>query len=178
MLVLSSALLRLESEKSLMEKKPHLRPQGTMWKPGVISGGAQWGGLAGEVLREGLLIVTLIFTPLCDYSDVMVSALPLRALHFPPAAGGREDPAAGTEAPGTVLTHSCQGTGKVLLAWAGSILNPPAPGWLQLPWYFLKHHAENNAFRVIFRVPSKPKHHLPSFIQRFRKMETEIPTFK
>lgn len=86
-----------------------------MWKPGVL-----W---------EGLLIVTLIFSPLCGYWG---------------AAGGREDPAAGIEAPGTLLT---QGTGKAL-PWAGSILNPQALGWLAhlvFPASITVMPAENNA---------------------------------
>lgn len=125
------SVLRLESEKSLMGKT-----SGTMWKPGVL-----W---------EGLLIVALIFSALCGYSE---------------AAGGREDPAAGTEAPGTLLTQSA--------ALGGSILNPQALGWvahLVFPESITVMPAENNDFRVIFRAPSKPNHHLPSF--RFRKTAT------
>lgn len=58
----------------------------------------------------------LIFTPLWSYSEMMVFTASLRA-HFPTAAGRRDNPAAGIEASGTLLT--CRLPGPRWLCCAG-----------------------------------------------------------
>lgn len=143
-------------------EKSHLRPKGTMWKKDVISGGPQRaGGWQWELLGGGLLIVTLIFTPPWNYSEVPVFAASPRARPFPTAAGGRDDPAAGIEAPGSLLTcwlrcaaYTSTAGHRQSHCWSGqarSKICTHTAAWSSL-WIFCKHHS------------------LPSFSRCFRKI--------
>lgn len=69
----------------------------------------QAGGCQGKAFWEGLLVVTLIFTLLWNYSGLVVFAVVLRAHHFPIAVGRRDDPAAGIETPMSLLPHGLPG---------------------------------------------------------------------
>lgn len=107
-----------------MEKKPP-EPSGD----NVKSRCDQWSSpVRGAGTGKVCSLLQLIFTPLwLSSSDGPCSAT--ESPSFPHSCGGREDAAAGTGAPRTVLTPSCQGTAKVLLAWAGTPRNPQALGW-------------------------------------------------
>lgn len=163
----------METEKSWWKKATwDLRGQceNQVWWVEVPSEG----GLAQEVSWEGLPIVTAHFhsTVWLFRSDGLCSAT--ESPSFPHSCWRK----GGSSCRGWSPWDSAhtQGTGKVLLAWAGTIQNPQALGRLELIWCFLQESQwylqKIMLFRVIFRVPSKPSHHLPSFSQRFRKMAT------
>lgn len=145
-----------------------------MWSFG---GPQQAGGCQWKVLWESLLIVTLIFTPLWNYSEVMVFAVSLRAHRFLTAAGRRDDPAAGIEAPVTLLTRGLPGLSWLRCAaclstaghrqnhcWSGqarSEICMHMAGW-SLLWVCCNHHSLPSLSQCFRKVAVQRSPHLKS----------------